>query len=339
MASEQNKERKASCTLARWVDGWKDWMKHEGYDSNTISKYVQSMDCFLEFCEYKNVSRVSFNTAKIDLEFFNDWLKWQLEQKELSASSVNTRLNGLRNYFKFVRYYHAETDCSRLYFDLLNVSTIRRPPPPDEYLNNDRISLLMSAFPDTRIGHKNRFMVLFMYITGVRANELISLTVGDLHLDGDMPYLHIHGEFDQQRDIRLDSDMIEQIRIFLKEQHGDVLNPDDPLFFVNRKGERARTGSAAVLQILKTYSHKLQKDHPDFPAVNTLLIRRSCAERLYEDGVPVEAIALYMGHNSLVSTTRVIDHNRLTNARSTRTLMRRLSSLMSDSTKDSKNQS
>ena len=81
-----------------------------------------------------------------------------------------------------------------------------------------------------RLGRERALIYKTMVLTGLRKGELASLTVGQLHMNGDLPYVALNASDEKSRegnDIPLRHDLAQDLRDWLsskaKEQNSDNL--------------------------------------------------------------------------------------------------------------------
>ena len=71
------------------------------------------------------------------------------------------------------------------------------------------------------------------------------------------------------------------------------------------KGEIGRMSERNVERIIKKYADKIRCDHPDLPdSVYPHMLRRTRATRMYRDRIPIETIAVILGHVSTKTTRK-----------------------------------
>ena len=83
----------------------------------------------------------------------------------------------------------------------------------------------------------------------------------------------------------------------------DTLRFEVAFFFSTIHGVDNRMSERNVERIVKKYADIVRKEHPDLPpTVYPHMLRRTRGTGLYRDGVPIEAIAVAMGHASTQTT-------------------------------------
>ena len=134
--------------------------KRRGLRERTIDSYCWCIEKFLKYVD-KEVKEVS----KKDIIDYLNYLK----ERGLSGSTLNVHLNALKFCFK-------ELLGRRMNLD---IRYSRIPKKLPIVLSKDEVKRLLDAIPN----NKHRFMIAFMYSTGLRVSELVNFKVKDLELD------------------------------------------------------------------------------------------------------------------------------------------------------------
>ena len=73
--------------------------------------------------------------------------------------------------------------------------------------------------PQTQKGMRNRFIMIMLYDTGARIQELLHITVKDLNLEAETPCVYLHGKGNKVRCIPLMNKTIVHLKEYLKHFH------------------------------------------------------------------------------------------------------------------------
>ena len=119
------------------------------------------------------------------------------EKRKCSVSTRNQRLAAVRTLAAFI----SERSPEHLLWcaQLRSVPFKRKGHRPIGYLEKSEIDALL-ATPDqtSRLGVRDHTLLLFMYNSGARADEVAQLTVGDLRLHGphekSQSFVQLHGK-------------------------------------------------------------------------------------------------------------------------------------------------
>jgi integrase/recombinase XerD len=133
----------------------------------------------------------------IDAELLRAFLRHIEEKRKCSVSSRNQRLAAIHALAGFI----AERCPEYLHWcaQLRAVKFKRSAPAPVCYLEKPEIDALLDApNPATKLGIRDRTLLLFLYNSGARAEEAASLNIDDLSLnskaDGALSSVCLHGK-------------------------------------------------------------------------------------------------------------------------------------------------
>ena len=273
----------------------------KGLRPATVHSYSDAIRLFLQFAAAEKrckLTRLNLSDMTSDsvLKFLN-----HLEKvRGSSASSRNQRLAALHSLFDFVA-----TREPTMLAEAQRVSGIpvkRSPPPTTRYLERDEVEAVFQHLPeDAPLALRDRTLLLFLYNTGARVQEVADLRVGNLDL-GDKSRVRLHGKGDKwrvcplwEKTSHLLGELIEQTR------H----QPDAPVFI-------SRTGRS----LTRFGIYKLVRRHTsadgNFDIGQTIsphCWRHTTAVHLLESGVEPNVIRAWLGHVSLDTTDRYAEIN------------------------------
>ena len=66
---------------------------------------------------------------------------------------------------------------------------LKVPKLTREVIPNDALKALLSAPPDTKIGRRDKLILILLYDSAVRVSELLSMNVSSVNLEVSIPYL------------------------------------------------------------------------------------------------------------------------------------------------------
>lgn len=174
---------------------------------------------------------------------------------------------------------------------------------PVGYLEKDELDALLKA-PDRRTvqGHRDYAVLLFLYNTGARADEVAQVRIDDLDLGAasnrDASSVLLHGKGNKARRCPLWPKTVDELRVLLgrrtTSQH----------VFLNRRGQAlTRFGIHALVE---RYATRVATQVPSVAKkrVSPHTIRHTTATHLLRSGVDINTIRAWLGHVCL-STTNV----------------------------------
>ena len=143
---------------------------------------------------------------------------------------------------------------------------------------------------------RDRALLLFLYNTGARVQEVADLRIGNLELNA-KPRVHLHGKGDKWRTCPL----WQQSATLLSELIENKRNNPEAGVFISRNGQAlTRFGIYKIVR-----RHLAQSNLNDRSrALSPHSFRHAAAVHLLEAGVEVNVIRAWLGHVSLETTNR-----------------------------------
>ena len=271
----------------------------KGVQPTTLRSYRDSMRLFLQFVaadRQRKLTRLQLCDLTSDqvLRFLN-----HLEQERgNSVATRNQRLAALRSFFEYLatRIPELLAEAQRV----AAVPTKRSPPPRTRFLERDEIDDLFQRMP-SRGFHalRDRALLLFLYNTGARVQEVAELRVGNIEFRP-KPRVRLHGKGDKWRVCPLWSQTASMLEELLQ---GTITNADAAVF-VSRTGQAlTRFG---IYKIVRRHSAMVRGNEH---AISPHAIRHTTAVHLLEAGVEINVIRAWLGHVSLETTNRYAEIN------------------------------
>lgn len=264
---------------------------------NTVAGYRDAFRLLLRYAAErlgKEPSDLAIND--LDPALLTDFLDSLESRRGNKARSRNNRLAAIRSFFRHVAMNepaHALL-CQRI----LAVPQKRHQRKTIEFLQRQEIEAIVAA-PDTSswLGRRDRTILLVLVQTGLRLSELTSLRRESVAL-GASAHVRCEGKGRKGRCIPLRRDAIGAVTAWIDEQHP---GPDDPLFPSSRGG---RLSADAVQRLVAKHAHAAANTRPSIAEkkVTPHVLRHSTAMALREQGVDLSVIALWLGHESVVTT-------------------------------------
>jgi integrase/recombinase XerD len=267
----------------------------KGLQLASIRSYRDALRLYLTFVATDRrcaVTRLRLEDLNLDrtLRFLN----YLEEKRNNQARSRNQRLAALRTFFEYVagRVPERLLACQQISL----IPTKRAPVRSMHFLEQDEISKLFAALPATG-GHalRDRSLLLFLYNTGARVQEVADLRLRDLEL-GQPPRAHLHGKGDKWRTVPLWSETAAQLHLLLETL--DTRSPDAAVFASSCGYPLTRFG---IYKIVRRCAGHLD-GHTR--RVSPHLFRHTAAVHLLESGVEINVIRAWLGHAQLDTTLR-----------------------------------
>jgi len=269
----------------------------------TIAAYRDGFVLFLAFAEERlGMAPAAMTLADVTPDLITAFLDHLERQRHNSVRSRNARLAALRSFLKFAG--HRDVASLEVIERALGVPVKRFERPMFGYLTREEMLALIGEPGDSWLSQRDHALFLLMYNTGARVSEIIGIKVGDVVLDASAACVHLHGKGRKQRSVPLWRTTVKVLRAWL-----DV-NPQfestTPLL-PNRSG-REMTRANVTLRLALAVQHAT-KSQPALAKrkVSPHTIRHTTAMHLLQSGVDISVIALWLGHESPVTTHHYVE--------------------------------
>jgi len=267
----------------------------------SVEAYKQSLKVYLEFLELEQgISNEKVSFDSFTRENIKDFIHW-LTEKSCSAKTINLRLTAIRSFLK----YSSEEDFELrgIYTDICSVKKVKEEKKPIVYLQPEATTAILSAYDTATAKHRrNRMMLIMLYDTGARVQELADLNISSLHLREQNPFVTLIGKGRKSRNVPLLNKTVQHLQIYLKEFHPEM--NENPLFYSLLDGKPHRLSTDSISLVLKSAADKARENCEAVPErVHCHMIRKTKAMDLYKNGVPLPFIMQLLGHESMSTTS------------------------------------
>lgn len=266
----------------------------------SVRSYRDVLRLFLSFVakdSHRRISRLSIQD--LTFERVQQFLRYLEEERKNDIRTRNHRLATLHVFFEYTASREPEmlAVCQRV----AAIPAKRTPPPETHFLEREEVAALIKGVPSQgRHALRDRTLLLFLYNTGARVQEVADLRVG--HLDLGAQRVRLHGKGDKWRVCPLWSDTVRQLQLLL--EHENALPPTDRPVFASRPGSAlTRFG---IYKIVRRHARCLEANGKrlDHNHISPHTFRHSAAVQLLESGVEANVIRGWLGHVSLETTNR-----------------------------------
>lgn len=276
--------------------------KVRGASTHTIAAYRDSLKLFLQFVEQQqNVTVERLQLDHLNATSVAAFLQYLERNRGNSVATRNCRRIALRGFFQHA-LRHDPTRAAQ-YSQVLALPAKRGASTVPRYLEPHQMRLLL-AQPDRHHsrGQRDYALLLFLYNTGARISEAVAIRRRDLQL---VPPFHVRllGKGRKERLCPLWPDTVAALKPLLD----CAEDAADPSVFRVRSAALTRHGATHLLA--KHVAAARQHDATFPQRVTPHTLRHSCACALLQAGVDLTVIRDYLGHASIVTTSRYANTN------------------------------
>jgi len=279
------------------LDSFINYLEFEKRASaHTVLAYRKDLEQFSDFCQ------TAFEKEDISKAEHTEIRAWiiDLVERQLSATSVNRKIATLRSFYKFL-LRSGELSKDPTY----KIKALKTPKRLPEFVQEEAIEKILDemVYEPTFEGQRDRMVMEFLYLTGVRLSELMDLKWKDINLHTDT--VKVFGKRKKERIIPITKVLKENILSYKKVFGETFPNLDDSDYFiVNNSREQAYP--MKIYRIVRHYLDLFAQTTKRSPH----LLRHTFATHLLNKGADLNAVKDLLGHANLAAT-QVYTHNSM----------------------------
>jgi len=234
--------RKSTPTqLDNLIRGYRLYARSEGKSPKTIRITTTAVNTLKNFLEAKGFSTdvTEIGTEELrefilhlqQVKAFERHRYTRPQDKELSAHAINCYLRAVRAFWSWL--VREEIIISNPFAKIII------PKPPKKVIptfSETHIQALLAVIhTSTSVGFRDWTMILTLLDTGLRASELVGLTLKDINLDDGM--VKVNGKGAKERIVPIGARVQRAIWKYLQFHRPEPENPLCPALFLTRHGE------------------------------------------------------------------------------------------------------
>ena len=242
-------------------------LKIRGFSERTVGTYLFHNKKFLDFVK-KEPKDVSEDDGK-------KYIAYLMSSKKYKPGSINLALSSLKFFFNEILQNRA-------------FNAVKAPKPEKKLptvLTKDEIKRMLNAIKNP----KHKLLIEFMYSSGLRVSECVSLKIDDLDLSEKMGKIR-HGKGNKERYIILSDNLIQHLNEYLKSKKDNT----SYIFSIKNKPITIRQAQKVVKETAKKAGIKKR--------VFCHALRSTFATHLLEAGTDIRVIQELLGHSNLATT-------------------------------------
>lgn len=263
----------------------------KGLARNTLVAYAADLQRFRSFLQAQGKLRAEETTREDIIAYLA-----ARRQQGITSRSTARELVAIKTFFRFL---HAQQDLALP--PITQLHSPRHALHLPSVLTHAEVDRLLDA-PDTStpLGKRDAALLELLYATGLRASELIALTLDDVHAA--MHSIKVLGKGGKERLVPIGEVAMVQLGDYLLEGRPKLAKARQTNYlFINRSAQHlTRQG---LWKIIKRYIALLAIEKPVSPHT----LRHSFATHLLEGGADLRSLQQMLGHAD-ISTTQIYTH-------------------------------
>ncbi len=259
----------------------------KNYSPHTVTNYKTDLGEFNAFLKSRDESDIK----RVDYFLLRKFLSLLAERK-LNKRSLSRKISTLKSFFKFaLRENLIQTNPA--------VSLIypRLDKPLPKFLTENEVKTVLEmpqAHGKELLPSRDKAMLEFLYSSGARISEMVSLNID--HLDLIAGIVKVKGKGRRERLLPLGEPALVCLKAYL-----DLRHDSNAALFVNKRGSRIT--DRGVRNIIDRYMKKSALSLKVSPHT----FRHSFATHLLNRGADLRSVQELLGHSS-IATTQVYTH-------------------------------
>jgi len=275
---------------------------------HTLKSYHRALSLYLGFLEMeKNINPDSLRGECFGVEYIEDWLIWIMERRGCSPGTCNNRLASLRVFLKYL----GKKDISFLHLSVSASQIERRKQRRKKVsgMSKKAVQTLLDV-PNlsSKTGRRDLALMIVIYSTAARLDEILSLQVKNIHLNAVKPYITVIGKGDKIRSLYLLPKAVAHMKKYLAEYHGNSPDPNAYVFYSRNLGSFGKMSQTAVSKRLAIHAEAAHGICDEVPTdLHAHQLRHAKASHWLEDGMNIVQISFLLGHEQLKTTMIYLD--------------------------------
>ncbi len=261
------------------------------YSGHTIESYDRDLSQFGAFCAEAGATEPEPNARVIRL-----WVVSLLEAN-LSPRTIHRKLSCLRSYSRYLlREGHIKTNPLD---KVLKPKMNRRLPV---FIDEENLNRFLDThdFGTDFTGVRDRLIIELLYQTGIRRNELITLTCHAVDFTGRQ--LKVSGKRNKERIIPFGTDLSDLMSEYMEKRNAAFPGCREEALLLTRSGSPLYP--RLVYRVVNRFLHLLTTLDQKSPHI----LRHTFATHLLNKGADLNAIKELLGHANL-GATQIYTHN------------------------------
>lgn len=274
-----------------YLNSFLEYLAYElKYSSRTVKTYKTSLKIYYDFLENNH-----YNFLKIDSDIATKY-KAYLISKGYENKTSSLKLSAVRSFYNFLCDINSIK--TNPYANLKNPKVTKKLP---NFLNESETNNL---FQDINLNNdidvRNTLIVEFLYATGIRVSELVSIKLIDLDLN--TKEFKVVGKGNKERIVFYKACNEKLFSYYINVVRPNILenNPSEYLF-------TSKSGRPLSVRTVELIVKDFAKNKKIKSKVTPHTLRHTYATDLLNNGADIRSVGELLGHESL-STTQIYTH-------------------------------
>ncbi len=309
------------------------------YARNTLKQYCQGLKLYFEYLEF--IQKDFKNITIDDLSLFVNWLQkpnvndkiiqFNQRQKIRCAKTINAVIDTVLAYYDYLlRYEEYSNDISEKVKKFLcqptrnfkgflygiayekrkissNILKLKLPKAKPKVLNKEEVSTLITNCSN----YRDKFLLSFLYETGMRIGEALSLWIEDIDISNKIIDIKDRGELENNAEIKtvfsprkidISQDIVDMFMEYINIYHDENVQTNHIFIKISGKSKYKAMNYTDVVNIFRALKKKTDI------YVTAHMFRHTSLTTLRMAGWKPELLRIRAGHKNIYTTLNTYVH-------------------------------
>lgn len=278
---------------------------------NTILSYKCAYRLLFQYIDEETENKIQHITFEmLNFECLTGFFDWLVNDRKNSRTTAKQRLGALSSFAEYAQNRNLEAGCVfRSSLARISKKSFRRVKSKTRRSFTRAELEILFSLPDTteKIGWRDLVLLVVMYSSGARAQEICNLTVKHITYDSkNNAILTLEGKGNKSRRVKITSEASRLLDKYIDSRR--IRYQFDRHIFSSQRNECLSV--PAIEEIFAKYITRAKEIHTDmfrFGPYTPHVMRHTTATHLIEAGVPLPIVKNILGHSSIQTTQIYLD--------------------------------
>jgi integrase/recombinase XerD len=292
----KNSKKREAPHLNNYYEGYqsnfKQWLQRLGYAKSSVKSNTLKLGYFFYYLQQHQIRSVYEIESAHYVSYYET-----LTQKSYSITYIRSCLLAIKNFSKYTQATEGYA------LDVTNITLEKELITPRHILSQQEIKSLFEIVEENTVeGLRDKVILHLLYSCGLRCDEAVKVRVKDLDYAKKLLYIQ-PGKTRKGRYVPMTEKVVKDLANY--EQYArNIINQNGHYFLVNHLTKGFRT--ATIRQVLKRLILQISIDKHITPHC----LRHSIATHLLSQGMQLEYIQQFLGHQTLQTTQLYVRMNQ-----------------------------
>ena len=277
----------------------------KGASEHTVKSYKHTLNQLLDYlAKLFSIKLSELSFANISVKSIEGFLDNGEKILGWSANTRNQKLAAVKSFLNYSANHDTALTAYYLEIGTIPLKHVQKGPNID-FFSEEELGILLNQPDQTdKKDIRNMTMMVLMYDTGCRIQELLDLRIKDINLDDKCPCVTVTGKGKKTRIVPLMKKTAEHLKNYISIYHPDNQNDDELLFYTIHNGEKTPMSQDNVQKFIDKYCQMaIDKGYKIRSHIYCHMFRHSRAMHLYRNGMALPLVSEWLGH-AQINTTR-----------------------------------